>query len=150
LPLEEEEKPARAPAPVGPAAAPAPAIQGPVTTRCTVQEGAQTRTFTVTLEPLGADGSAPSGAAAAGSSPAPAPSGNGAGTPVFSTFAGAVEVVDILKKEGDRVSEGDVIAVVEAMKATHDIRTPIGGTVRSVHAAVGREIDQTTPIMTIG
>jgi biotin carboxyl carrier protein len=53
-------------------------------------------------------------------------------------------------KVGDRVSEGAVIAQVEAMKAKHDIRTPHGGTVTAVHVAAGREIDSTMPIITIG
>jgi biotin carboxyl carrier protein len=39
---------------------------------------------------------------------------------------------------------------VEAMKAKHDIRSPVGGKVRSVHVAIGREIDRSMPIMTIG
>ena len=72
------------------------------------------------------------------------------GTPVHSTFSGTVEIVDILAAVGDRVGEGDVIAQVEAMKAKHDIRTPVGGIVRAVHVQIGSEIDRSTPIMTIG
>jgi biotin carboxyl carrier protein len=36
------------------------------------------------------------------------------------------------------------------MKAKHDIRTPVGGTVRAVHVSIGKEIDRSMPIMTIG
>jgi biotin carboxyl carrier protein len=68
---------------------------------------------------------------------------------VFSTFAGAVEVVDVRVKVGDRVEEGGVLAVVEAMKATHDIRSPRSGTVTAVHVRAGEEIDSTTPVVTI-
>ena len=78
--------------------------------------------------------------------PAPAPAG---GNQVFSTFAGQVEVVDILKKVGDRVSEGDVVAAIEAMKAKHDIKSKFSGTVSAVHVQIGDEIDSTRPIMTI-
>jgi len=39
---------------------------------------------------------------------------------------------------------------VEAMKARHDIRSPVGGTVRTVHVSIGKEIDRTTPILTVG
>jgi pyruvate carboxylase subunit B len=134
--------------------APSPSA-GPITTRCVVEEGGRARTFIVTLEPVGNGGAkhrrdgGPAAAGAAGDG-ADTPSANGSGTPVFSTFAGSVEVVDILKREGESVSEGDVIAEVEAMKAKHDIRSPVAGTVRSVHVAIGREIDRSTPIMTIG
>jgi pyruvate carboxylase subunit B len=137
-------------APAAPPAAAAPP-SGPVTTRCTVQEGGRTRTFTITLEPTsGGDGGAPAGTPAPAAAPsAGAPPAGGGGTPVYSTFAGSVEVVDVLVKVGDRIAEGAVIAEVEAMKAKHDIRSPVGGTVTAVHAAIGREIDSATPIVTV-
>jgi pyruvate carboxylase subunit B len=127
-----------------------------------VQEGGKTRTFTVTLEPVdgaGAPSAGPNDTSATGGA-----GGNGgvnggntttaapaaaAGTMIYSTFAGSVEIVDILVKVGDRVNEGSVIAQVEAMKAKHDIRTPKAGTVTAVHVAVGREIDSSTPIVTV-
>ncbi|CAN5460078.1 oxaloacetate decarboxylase subunit alpha [soil metagenome] len=169
IPLKKKAEPesaAVASAPLGERSRAAPAPQRPMTTRCVVEEGGQTRTFLVTLEPvdasaplgdLGGDG-APAPAAPAGersrtvpaAAPSAAPPTNGGGTPVFSTFAGAVEVVDILKQVGDRVDEGEVIAEVEAMKATHGIRSPVGGTVRAVHVSIGKEIDRSTAIMTIG
>jgi pyruvate carboxylase subunit B len=150
----------------GVAVAPAPAQQaapaGPLTTRCVVQEGGKKRTFTVTLEPLDAGapaGSGPAGGGSTGSAAVGAGGGPGAaapaaalsegGTEVFSTFAGAVEVVDVRVKVGDRVEEGGVLAVVEAMKATHDIRSPRSGTVTAVHVRAGEEIDSTTPVVTI-
>jgi pyruvate carboxylase subunit B len=164
----EAAKPAAAPAPAAPApaaaaAAVAPAMTGPFTTQCMVQEGGKTRTFTITLEPAGAGSSAAGAGSGAttgpgseaeaarggsGTAAAPAPSVNGKS--VFSTFAGSVEVVDILVKVGDRVSEGAVIAQVEAMKAKHDIRSPHAGTVTAVHVSAGREIDSTMPIITLG
>jgi pyruvate carboxylase subunit B len=166
----EEAKPATAPAPAAaPAAAAAtapaaPAMSGPFSTQCTVQEGGKTRTFTITLQPAGGSsdmlaaggeleagrgaaagtGSAAAGAAAA----AAAPSANGRS--VYSTFAGSVEVVDVLVRVGDKVGEGTVVAQVEAMKAKHDIRTPHAGTVTAVHVSAGKEIDSSTPIVTIG
>ncbi len=149
IPLKKKEAPAPAvaAAPAAPAATPAPALAGPITTRISVQEGSVTRTFSVTVEPVtgGGTASAPSAPQAAPTAPAAPP----AGKQVFSTFAGSVEVVDILKKVGDTVKEGDVIAAVEAMKAKHDIRTPYGGTVTAVHVKIGDEIDSSRPIMTI-
>jgi pyruvate carboxylase subunit B len=138
IPLKKKDEP-KAAAPAAAPAAGAPVITGPVTTSVKVQEGAETRTFSVTVEPVGG-AEAPAEAA-----PAPA----AAGTGVFSTFAGSVEVVDILVKEGDAVTEGQVVAKIEAMKATHDIKAPTGGKVSAVHASIGDEIDSTKPIVSI-
>jgi biotin carboxyl carrier protein len=69
--------------------------------------------------------------------------------PVYSTFAGSVELVDITVKADDEVTAGQTVAVVEAMKATHDIKTPNAGTVVSVQAKIGDEVDNTKPILTI-
>ncbi|MCP4568886.1 MAG: biotin attachment protein [FCB group bacterium] len=143
IPLKKVEKPAAAPASAQAATA-APAIIGPVTTRCVVDENGSSRTFMVTLEPVGA--AAPSaGPAAVATAPAPTN-----GTKVFSTFAGAVEVVDIKVKVGSSVSKGQVVANVEAMKAQHDIKAPCDGTVTGVHVAIGDEVDSTKPILTLG
>jgi pyruvate carboxylase subunit B len=145
-------------APAAAMAAAAPAIAGPVMTRCQVQEGGKTRTFTITLEPIGngqpaAVGSSTTASQAAAASPASAPAAAPApaagGTDVFSTFAGSVEVADVRVKVGDRVEEGGVVAIVEAMKATHDIRSPVAGTVTAVHVRAGDEIDSSAPMATI-
>ncbi|MFH1764499.1 MAG: biotin/lipoyl-containing protein [Gemmatimonadota bacterium] len=143
IPLKKKEEPAPAatPAAAAPAAAAAPVFTGPVTTQVKVQEGAQTRTFSVTVEPIGV------GPAAAGVPAVPAAATSG--TQVFSTFAGSVEVVDILVKVGDKVNEGQVVAAIEAMKAKHDIKAPCGGTVSAIHVSIGNEIDSTKPIVSI-
>jgi pyruvate carboxylase subunit B len=142
IPLKKKEEPKAAAAPAAaPAAGMAPAITGPLTTEIRVQEGATTRTFSVTVEPVGG-----SSAPAAEAAPAPAPTG---GNQIFSTFAGQVEVVDLIKKVGDTVKEGDVVAAIEAMKAKHDIKSKFAGTVSAVHVQIGDEIDSSQPIMTI-
>lgn len=145
VPLKKKEEPK--PAEVS-AAAPvaAAAITGPVTSRCIVQEGAVTRTFMVTVEPAAASGNPGPTPAAAVNNPSPAPTG---GTSVFSTFAGFVEVVDILVKVGESVNRGHVVAAVEAMKAKHDIKAPVDGKVTAIHVKIGDEIDASKPIMTI-
>jgi pyruvate carboxylase subunit B len=168
IPLKPNAQPEPAPSAPPVPAAPAPpsppaAPPGPLTTRCTVEEGGRTRTFVVTLEPFGASNTPDDRGGGSMSRPGDEGSGRstepsrpdaeqsrGEGTPVFSTFTGTVEVVDVLKKVGDRVDEGDAIAVVEAMKATHEIRSSVAGTVRAVHVSIGKEIDRTVPIMTIG
>jgi biotin carboxyl carrier protein len=117
-------------------------------------EGGNTRCFLVTVE--SADGSASSQAAAPAAVPAapatahqPAAAPTGREVPVYSTFAGSVELVDIKVKVGDAVESGQAVAAVEAMKATHDIKTPNAGTVVSILASIGDEIDNTKPILTI-
>jgi len=159
IPLKQDEAatngPAR-PAAGSAAAGPPPsgpsqsAPAGPITTRCTVKEGPKTRTFTVTLEPIGNGQGGPVAPAGAPPAAGASPAGEGAaGTEVFSTFAGAVDVVDVPIAVGDRVEEGGVVVVVEAMKATHDIRSPQAGTVTAIHVRPGDEIDSNTPLATI-
>ena len=151
VPLKKKETPAaREPAtPQGPPmAAATPMPTGPIVTRCTVEENGTKRTFTITLEPAGAAASSPSGGTAALATTAPR-SATGQLTPVYSTFAGSVEIVDIKVKVGQTVTAGSVLAQVEAMKATHDIKSPCAGTVAEILAKVGDEIDSSKPIVTI-
>jgi len=141
------------------AAAPAVAkgITGPVKTVCKVKEANKTRTFEANIEPAGGSSvpAAPAPAAATASVPAaaaapvPAAPAGGVEEQVFSTFAGSVELVDILVKEGDTITEGQTIAQVEAMKATHDIICQISGVVVKVHAKIGQEVDSSAPIITL-
>ncbi|MFH1687536.1 MAG: biotin/lipoyl-containing protein [bacterium] len=145
VPLKKKAAPAEAAAAPAAAAAP-PAISGPVTSRCTVEEGTTRRTFMITVEPANSSAGAPAPAAAT-AAPVAAPSSNG--TAVHSTFAGSVEIVDILVKIGDQVTRGKTVAQVEAMKATHDIKAPCDGTVSAITAKIGDEVDSTKPIMTI-
>jgi len=134
IPLKKSPAPEPAAVPAATGATPT----GPVTTQVSVKEGDRIRHFTVTVEPV-------QDAAPDAQLPVAA-----RGTPVYSTFGGAVEVVDILVAVGDQVKPGAVIAQVEAMKARHDIRTPIGGRITLVHAKIGDEIDSRTPVVSIG
>jgi len=147
IPLKKKEEPKPVPAPASvPAGAAAPAITGPVTSRCTVEEAGVKRTFVITVEPQGESAANPATAAPAATQAAPAAV---SGTPVYSSFAGSVEVVDIMVKVGDTVTEGQVVAAVEAMKAKHDIKSPCGGKVIAINVEMGDEIDSTKPILTI-
>src|SRR5690606_106305 len=138
-----------------------------VTTTCTVVENGVTRTFVVTLLPpsSGNGEHAPGAAAATGTQAAPSVQpatgtqpAKGAGpaavatreTPVTSPFGGQVEVVSVAVREGDAVEAGQVVASVEAMKAEHDVRSPVAGTVVRVDARPGDEVGGDTPIVTIG
>jgi pyruvate carboxylase subunit B len=147
LPLKEEEKP-KAEAKPAAATAGAPVFAGPVTTTCTVTEGGTTRNFQVTIAPPGGDGG---GAATATAAPAAAAAtgGGGGATPVYSPFEGKTELVEINVKVGDKVSEGQVVAAVEAMKAKHEVAAPCAGTVASVEAELGADIMAGQAILTI-
>jgi pyruvate carboxylase subunit B len=146
LPLKEMEKPAAAaapaPAPVG--AAPASQPSGPVT--CKVEDdGGLLRTFRVTLNFPGADAvkSAPA------RETAPAPAAGGDTVPVKAPFPGAVALKDLLVKEGDSIKTGQTVAVVEAMKADHDVKSPCDGTVAALHVTIGSEVPAGAPILSI-
>lgn len=147
IPLKEKEEPKVESS--SPAPSPAPNVMtGPVTSRCTVTENNVSRVFTVTLEPINAASNNP-GPAAPVQVPKESPAETSGGVSIFSTFAGTVEVVDIKVKVGDIVSKGQVVANVEAMKATHDIVAPQGGRVTAVLVKVGDEVDSTKPILTL-
>ena len=92
---------------------------------------------------MGTGGGAPAATATATAAPAAAPASGGGGgaTPVFSPFEGKTELVEINVKVGDKVNEGQVVAAVEAMKAKHEVGAPCAGTVASVDAALGDDIE---------
>jgi len=143
IPLKKKEEPEKEKA--APAAPAAPPIMGQMTTRCIVDEGGVSRVFTVTVEPITTTEAVPVPSTQAPEVSAPAPSG----TSVHSTFAGSVEVSEILVKVGDKIKKGQVVAKVEAMKAQHDIVAPCAGTVSAIHVELGDEVDSSKPILTI-
>ena len=160
VPLKKEEEPKPAEAPQPTPLVPGPSDMASTTTRCTVVEGGNTRCFMVTVEPATASDAPPPAAAAPApaavpaavpaapaAAPAAAPGGNE--VPVYSTFAGSVELTDIKVKVGDSVTKGQAVAEVEAMKATHDIKSLYDGTVVSIQAEIGDEVDSSKPILTI-
>jgi biotin carboxyl carrier protein len=108
-----------------------------------VEENGRLRSFIVTVEPINISASTEIRAQSIPDSKVTN------GTHVFSTFAGFVEVADIKVKVGDNVKKGMVIATIEAMKAEHDIKAPIDGTVSVIHVGIGDEIDSSKPILTI-
>jgi len=59
------------------------------------------------------------------------------------------KVVEIRVKEGDRVNEGDVVAIVEAMKMQNEIHAPISGVVKAIYVKVGDNVNPDEALMTI-
>lgn len=49
-------------------------------------------------------------------------------------------VIEVAVREGDRVAEGDLLLVIEAMKMETEINAPIAGTVAAVHVQKGDRI----------
>ena len=119
-------------------------ITTPTKTSVTVTEGNNTRTYEVIIEPP-----ASSKSPTTPNQTAATPSNGGQTRDIFSPFEGNVEVVEVNVKAGDAVTQGQVVAAVEAMKAKHDVKAPCAGRVTAVHASIGNEVSASKPIMTI-
>ncbi|MDI6725780.1 MAG: hypothetical protein QMD32_02365 [Smithellaceae bacterium] len=125
-------------------------LTAPFETTCEVKEGQTTRSFRITIAPppvaptLSVQAHQPSQVAHTPAAP------TGKITPVFSPFEGKVELVQVNVKVGDMVTEGQVLAAVEAMKANHDVKAPCSGRIVSIEAAPGMEVTAAKPILTIG
>lgn len=132
LPLKKTEEAA--------VAVPAGMPSSPFSTTIEVEEGGKTRSFKVLIEPP--PNVTPSGGASG-------TLGNGRTVPVYSPFEGKVEVIGISVRAGDTVTKGQVVAAVEAMKASHDVKAPCDGKVRSVDAALGTEVSKGISILTL-
>jgi pyruvate carboxylase subunit B len=171
LPLKPKPEPGAAadaghpkPTPPAPEAAPtAPPhpVARPITTTATVVEGGTTRTFRITLTPdddgatnaarsPGADAGPREEAPPAARAPAATHRAHDERTPVYSPFGGTVEVLQVHVRVGDHVEAGQVVASVEAMKAEHEVRSPVVGTVAEVHVGPGTEVGARSPILTLG
>lgn len=72
----------------------------------------------------------------------------GEGTPIKAALPG--NVLKILVSEGDTIAEGDVIAVVEAMKMETEIKSPVSGTVKTVDIEVGNKVQTGQVLVTVG
>lgn len=51
---------------------------------------------------------------------------------------------------GDRVSPGDVLVILEAMKMENEIAAPTAGVVRTVHVVPGASVASGDPLVTLG
>ncbi|MHB8634831.1 MAG: biotin/lipoyl-containing protein [Thermoplasmatota archaeon] len=60
------------------------------------------------------------------------------------------KIVEVNVKPGDRVSQGDVLVVLEAMKMQNDVKAPHAGIVLKVHVQAGASVESSTILVDIG
>ena len=66
---------------------------------------------------------------------------------ISSTIPG--KIVSISIEEGDNVSEGDVVMILEAMKMQNEIQAPLSGTVTAINCKPGDSIEANSPLVVI-
>lgn len=95
-----------------------------------------------------APAAAPVAAAPAAPAAAAAPVVTGAGEAVNAPMPGTILKVNVT--QGQKVAEGAVLCVLEAMKMENEILAPKAGTVTQVLAAKGATVDTGAPLVVIG
>lgn len=95
-----------------------------------------------------APAAAPAAAAPAAPAAAAAPVVTGAGEAVKAPMPGTILKVNVT--QGQKVAEGTVLCVLEAMKMENEILAPKAGTVTQVLAAKGATVDTGAPLVVIG
>ena len=93
---------------------------------------------TPTAAPVAAPAHAAAPAPAATPTAPAAPAVTGTGTPVVAPMPGTILSVNV--SEGQSVSAGDVLFVLEAMKMENEIVAPVSGTVTKVAASKGSTV----------
>ena len=63
----------------------------------------------------------------------------GNGFPIAAPMPGVV--LDVKVKEGDTVSEGDTLLILEAMKMENEVTAPASGTVKNIQVANGANVN---------
>ena len=91
---------------------------------------------------------APVAAAPVAAAPAPAPAaGLAAGEVVKSPMPGNVLKINV--QQGQKVNEGDVLIVLEAMKMENDIVAPKTGTIAQIVVSKGTVVETGAPLIVI-
>ncbi|MFK3559073.1 sodium-extruding oxaloacetate decarboxylase subunit alpha [Pasteurella multocida] len=84
---------------------------------------------------------------AAPTPPQSAPAAIAGGTPVTAPMSG--NIWKVVAKEGQKVAEGDVLLILEAMKMETEIRASQAGTVQSIHVNAGDTVAVGDTLMTL-
>jgi acetyl-CoA/propionyl-CoA carboxylase biotin carboxyl carrier protein len=119
----------------------------------TIRVEVNDRLFRVRFVDLPAPRGDASGANAGAARPVPKKGGAArksaaaAGNDVISPMHGVV--VEIPVAQGAAVNEGDVVAVIEAMKMMNEIRAHKTGTVATVHVEAGATVEARAPLVTL-
>ncbi len=80
--------------------------------------------------------------------PAPAPAADTSGTPLVAPMPGMIVKYD--KKEGDTVSAGETVVILEAMKMENALAAPASGTVKAIKYASGDSVAKGDVLCVIG
>lgn len=73
---------------------------------------------------------------------------NVSGEQVRAPLPGTITSIEV--KVGDRVEEGDVLFIMEAMKMENEIPSPVSGTIKAIHIAQNASVDTGELLATIG
>ncbi|HNZ87932.1 MAG TPA: acetyl-CoA carboxylase biotin carboxyl carrier protein subunit [Methanofastidiosum sp.] len=73
---------------------------------------------------------------------------SGKGEPIKAVMAGTV--LSLKKQPGDKVSVGDVVLILEAMKMENEISSPSNGTIVDILVSPGKAINTGDTLFTIG
>ncbi len=134
-PTLETAKPAEKPA--------APVAKTPVSGPAVYTVELEGKSFVVKVTDGGEVGEI---APAAQTAPQPAPAST-SGTPVSAPMPG--NIWKVVAKEGQKVAEGDVLLILEAMKMETEIRASQAGTVQSIHVKAGDTVAVGDTLMTL-
>ena len=95
-----------------------------------------------------APAAAPVAVSAAAPAAAAAPAVAGSGEIVTAPMPGNILKVNV--NVGDKVNEGQVLVILEAMKMENEIMAPCSGTVTQVLTSKGSTVDTGAPMVVIG
>ncbi|WP_018127629.1 acetyl-CoA carboxylase biotin carboxyl carrier protein subunit [Balneola vulgaris] len=59
------------------------------------------------------------------------------------------KILDILVSEGDEVTKGQPIVILEAMKMENELKAAVDGTIASIEVEVGQSLEKNSPILEI-
>jgi len=80
--------------------------------------------------------------------PAAAPPRSGTGHAVTAPMPGVINALKV--SEGQKVGQGEVLLILEAMKMENEITAPAGGTVKQIAVSAGQSVAAGETLMIVG